>query len=120
MKSLLKAIIVALLSISPAITAFADTVEPLLMKPASIKKLTIPDYPPAARQFGIEGTVIVEVLVGTDGKAHKYKLVKPDHPLLNSAAISAAMNAQYNSAQMPSGIVSCWVKIPFNFKMNME
>lgn len=86
------------------------------VKHAEILKMARPAYPSIARQADIQGDVIVEVQVGADGKAKQARILKSDSPVFNETVIAAVMEAEYEPATMPTGKVTSWVKIPFQFK----
>lgn len=47
-----------------------------------------PEYPPVSRRLGEEGTVVLEVMVGADGRANDVKVVQSSgFPRLDQAAI---------------------------------
>ncbi|MHB8077672.1 MAG: energy transducer TonB [Candidatus Krumholzibacteriia bacterium] len=76
-----------------------------------------PVYPEMARMAGIEGTVIVQVLVGKDGRVQRAKAV--EGPVqLRDAAIAAAMTATFRAASTDGRPVSVWVAIPLRFKLH--
>lgn len=83
---------------------------------AEILKMTKPSYPSIARLADIQGDVIVEVKVGADGKAQQARIVKTDSPVFNDAVLAAVLEAEYEPATMPTGKVTSWVTIPFQFK----
>src|SRR5690606_38140356 len=49
-----------------------------------------PDYPALARHAGLEGTVMIHVLVGPDGRVIDAVVVRSVHPLLDRPAQQAA------------------------------
>jgi periplasmic protein TonB len=76
-----------------------------------------PAYPEMARMAGIEGTVVVQVLVGKDGHVQKAKVV--EGPVqLRDAAIDAAMSAVFRPASTNNRPVAVWVAIPLRFKLH--
>jgi protein TonB len=75
-----------------------------------------PVYPEVARSAGAEGTVVVRVLVGKDGKV-KNVLVVDGIPLLNDAAIACAKTAVFRPAISQQEPVEVWVMMPITFKM---
>jgi TonB family protein len=75
-----------------------------------------PQYPEMARMAQIEGTVNLNVLVGTDGRVSKVEIV--DGPAqLRQAAITAAKTAVFKPATMNKRPVKVWVAMPINFKL---
>ncbi len=62
--------------------------------PRLIKKVN-PVYPEEARKAGIEGTVILEATIDTQGKVTKVKVLRGENDLLNKAAIEALRQWEY-------------------------
>jgi TonB family protein len=54
----------------------------------------VPNYPDAARQAKVVGTVVLEITVGTDGSVTNPRVVR-GIPLLNDAAIEAVLQWNY-------------------------
>jgi protein TonB len=75
-----------------------------------------PTYPDVAISAGIEGTVLVRVLVGKDGKV-KDAIVVDGHELLREAALKAARTAVFRPALMQHRPVEVWVVIPVTFRL---
>ncbi len=75
-------------------------------------------YPPEARQKGIEGNVMVRVLVGKNGKAKRCFVEQTASPLLNQAAMDAVLQAPFTAAIHNKQPVDCWVSYPVKFKLN--
>lgn len=95
----------------------ADLTPPALeMSHAQILNMERPSYPAIALKAGIEGQVVVDVQVGTDGRARNVRIVKSDSPSLERAVIASVMDAEFAPATMPTGKVTSWVQIPFTFK----
>ncbi len=76
------------------------------------------EYPDLARRAGIEGKVIVRVLVGKNGKAKKSFVEYSDSELLNEAAINAIKSyGTFTPAIQNGQPVTCWVSIPITFTL---
>lgn len=84
-------------------------------KPVEVKRVE-PVYPELARKAQIEGTVVVKVLVNTQGDVEKVEILK-SHPLLDDAAIAAARQFKFKPGKQRDKYVKVWVSIPFNFKL---
>ena len=84
-------------------------------KPVEIKRVN-PVYPELAKKAGIEGTVVVKVLVNTKGDVEQVEILK-SHPLLDESAIEAARQFKFKPAKQRDKFVKVWVSIPFNFKL---
>ena len=75
-------------------------------------------YPEIARKAGIEGRVIIRVLVGADGKARKTLIESSDNEMLNEAAVKAIKDyGLFTPAKQNGQSIMCWVSIPINFRL---
>jgi TonB family protein len=83
--------------------------------PQPIAKV-MPIYPDVARRSGIQGTVVVQALIGKDGHvkmAHVLKSV----PMLDAAALTCVKNWVFTPARARGGPVAVWVAIPVRFTL---
>jgi TonB family protein len=85
------------------------------MLPEAITKVP-PDYPADARQQGIEGTVLVQVLIGRDGLVKDTKVVK-SNPALDAAAVTAVQQWRFKPAVTKGEPVAVWVAVPIGFHL---
>ena len=77
-----------------------------------------PEYPPLAREAGIEGTVRLVVLVGADGKVISAHVLSSDvTPSMEKAAVRAAMKCKFKPGRQRHTPVKATVVIPFHFKL---
>ena len=74
-------------------------------------------YPKIAQQVGIQGKVVVNVLIGKSGEIKKALIVTSDNELLNKAAVEAVQKTKFTPALRDKSPVDCWVAIPINFKL---
>jgi protein TonB len=88
---------------------------PVEVEPVRVR-IDPPVYPAMAAEAGIEGTVLVNVLIGKDGKVKKALLVEGS-PLLDEAAIACAKTAVFRPALMQNQPVEVWVLMPITFKL---
>ncbi len=84
-----------------------------------LKKLQkMVEYPDMARRAGIEGRVIVKVLVGKQGEVRKTLIQYTDSELLNEAALKAINEyGTFTPAIQNDRPVMCWVSIPIQFRL---
>lgn len=75
------------------------------------------NYPEMARRAGIEGQVVVRVLVGKDGRPQKTVVQSSDSQMLDQAAKEAVMKSVFTPAIQNGQAVTCWVSIPIKFKL---
>lgn len=82
----------------------------------AIQKLV--EYPEIARKAGIEGRVIVKVLVRKDGSIQKPFVEFSDNSMLDKSALSAVMKLGKIPPAIQNGQpVDCWVSIPISYKL---
>src|ERR1019366_7527828 len=88
--------------------------DPELYKPQPIIPLdSIFIYPEEARKKGIEGKVIVQALIQSEGEVSKVEIFKPDNPLFNDEAIRILRKARFG----PSSVEG-WTLLTINFSLN--
>jgi len=80
-------------------------------------RIDAPVYPELARNAEIEGTVLVRVLVGKDGKVRDV-IFMTGPEALRAAAIDCAQTAVFRPALMDHKPVEVWVAMPITFKLN--
>ncbi|MFM8473660.1 MAG: energy transducer TonB [Candidatus Kapaibacterium sp.] len=74
-------------------------------------------YPPMAVKQGLEGKVLVRVLVGKDGKPRRSIIDQSVATSLDEAATRAVMSSYFTPAIQNNTPVDCWVTIPVVFKL---
>ena len=75
-----------------------------------------PEYPPIAREAGVEGLVIVHALIGKDGRVLRVELdEKAAIPLLNEAALEGAKRWVFTPAIANGHAIPFWYAVPFRF-----
>jgi protein TonB len=83
--------------------------------PEAITKVA-PVYPDIARQASVDGTVLVQALVGKDGKVKDAKVVK-SIPMLDDAAVNAVKQWVFKPALSNNKPVAVWVAVPVRFSL---
>ena len=84
--------------------------------PEAINKVS-PEYPDIARQANVDGTVLMQVLVGKDGKVKDAKVVK-SVAMLDQAALTAVKQWIFKPALSNNKPVAVWVAVPMKFTLN--
>ena len=84
--------------------------------PEAIKTIK-PEYPDIARQAGVDGTVLVQALVGKDGTVKDTKVVK-SIAMLDAAATAAVKQWVFKPALSNNKPVAVWVAVPVKFTLN--
>lgn len=75
-------------------------------------------YPDMARRAGIEGVVLVKVLVAADGSVRRVSVLSSEHPMLNDAAVDGVQALHFTAAVQNGRAVECWLRIPVRFVLN--
>ena len=87
------------------------------IKPPLKVKNVVPVYPSFALQAHIQGVVILEATVGTDGKVKDVKLLRSIKEL-DDAAIKAVRGWEYKPTLINGQAVQVIVTIPVNFNLD--
>jgi periplasmic protein TonB len=87
------------------------------IKPPSRIKYVTPTYPAIARSAGVQGVVIIQAVIGTDGTVEHAEVVR-SHPLLAEAALSAVRAWEYTPTLLngrPTAVIMT-VTVQFTLK----
>jgi hypothetical protein len=126
----------------PKQSASADTVELTSLKhwPQPIKQVP-PVYPPLAQQNNVEAEVMLNVLIGKDGKPKKIKVVDVKtsfmkEPSINSPAsvpdrkyaklfqkpsVDAVMKWRFTKPLKPDSTTALvWVNVPLKYQLTLQ
>lgn len=78
-----------------------------------------PEYPRFARQRGIEGRVLLRVLVSADGTAGRVQLARSSgNELLDQSALRTVGQWRFVPARRGQTAVEAWVEVPVAFRLN--
>jgi TonB family protein len=72
-------------------------------------------YPPEARTRGIQGAVIMNLLIDETGKVREVSLVEGPHAELNAAAMTAARGFQFTPAMIQKKPVAVRIRYVYRF-----
>ena len=77
-----------------------------------------PSYPASARRLGIQGTSLLRVFVGPDGKVTDIVVQESaGHPDLDEAAAAAVRRWRFEPARRGTDPVAMWVLLPVEFHL---
>lgn len=85
-------------------------------EPPAVVTQVVPVYPDLAREAGVDGTVLLRVLVGKDGRV-KDVHVDRSIALLDEAAVAAARRWVFTPALSNGHPVMVWVAVPVRFSL---
>jgi protein TonB len=86
-------------------------------QPLKIVRMVRPQYPPEAKQAGIQGTVLLHVKVATDGTV-KEIVVKEGEPKLVEATVEAVRQWEYEPVQVDGKAVEASTDVTVNFTLS--
>lgn len=79
-------------------------------------KPVAPEYPPRARQMGVEGTTVLRALVGEAGDTLELIVWQGSGMrLLDDAALAAARQWRFEPARRGDRLMTAWVEVPVRF-----
>jgi protein TonB len=103
-------------------TAGVDTTQTYLQGQVSVIpkmiKVVKPRYPDFLKKMEIEGTVIIQAIIRTNGEvdASSVRVIKKLHPQLDQAAVEALVASEFSPALYGSRPVRVIMQIPYTFK----
>jgi TonB family protein len=74
-------------------------------------------YPEVARRSGLEGKVMLRVLIGTDGSVDSVVVERSDYDVFKKAAVDAMQRAKYSPAVQNGTPIKVWTDAILNFKL---
>lgn len=74
-------------------------------------------YPMILRDAGIQGDVVVRVLVDSSGQYVKHKVLEAAHPLLQMVVEDHIHELEFVPASYQGTPMAFWVNIPFQFRL---
>mgnify|MGYP001550855120 CR=1 FL=1 len=87
----------------PRIASAGNYIPGQATQPIDLTPWVQPQYPSRARGLGIEGMVILELIIGDEGKVLRARPVKSLHPILDAAAVRTYMRKKYKPSINNSG-----------------
>ena len=76
-----------------------------------------PVYPDIAQQAGVQGIVIIEAIIGTDGAVESARVLRPV-PLLDQAALDAVTQWRYSPTLLNGQPVNVVMTVTVTFSLN--
>lgn len=82
---------------------------------ARVENVPPADFPAEAPQSGLEGIIMIRVLVGVDGSPIEAEITQALHPDLDRKALEAALAGRYLPAREGEIPREAWVSVPFRY-----
>ncbi len=86
-----------------------------IQAPTRIKDVA-PEYPEIARRARVQGVVILEAVIGTDGRVERARVLR-SVPLLDQAALNAVQSWEYTPTLLDGRPVPIIMTVTVNFKL---
>lgn len=87
------------------------------IKPPTRVKYVAPVYPEMARANRVQGVVIVEAIIGTDGRVENLRVLR-SHPLLDAAAVAAVRAWEYTPTLLNGKPTPVIMTVTVQFNLN--
>ncbi len=79
-----------------------------------------PDYPSAMRRAGLDGKVLVTLIVSAAGRPEQVQLVEATHPLFAEAAVAAVWHWRFKPALKNGLPVPSQFTLPIEFRRDLD
>lgn len=76
------------------------------------------DYPEEARKRSLQGRVIIEFLISTEGKAYITSIKKSVHPILDNQVINAIKETNFEPGTVNGNPVNVLISMPVDFNLS--
>jgi protein TonB len=86
--------------------------------PPKIVNKVSPDYPEDAKKQGIQGKVILSLVITDQGLPTQIKVDKSDNELLNAAAMEAVSQWRWESPKLDGKPVNVHWTVTLNFRLS--
>lgn len=100
-----------------AVSLAAEGNEDVVVKPAPLNKVA-PEYPDEAKKEGIQGRVVIDVLIDKNGEPVKVKVLESPHDLLTKAAIVALEQWQFRPGTVNGEPAEMKIQLKLDFKLD--
>jgi len=87
------------------------------IQPPARTRYVAPEYPEIARQSRIKGTVIIEAIIGTNGKVENVRVLR-SVPLLDGAAVAAVRAWEYTPTLLNGVATPVIMTVTVRFDLN--
>jgi protein TonB len=93
--------------------------ESSIVQPKLLTAHTSFNYPPAAHNQGIEGKVVVRLLVNKEGQVIDTKILRSSgYEILDAAALKMVRSSVYEPGTIEGVVSDFWLHLPIEFKLD--
>lgn len=84
-------------------------------------RVLLPSYPISAAEDGIEGRIVLRLVVGSDGVAHEAEVVEAEpEGVFEESALAVVVKYKFKPAVKNGENVDCIVKLPIKFTLSAD
>jgi protein TonB len=87
------------------------------LTPARSINIGTPRYTAAAMRAKVQGSVEIEIVVGTDGTVQRARVTRSLDPDLDQQALNAVRQSRFEAAMLDGKPVESWVRLVLDFKL---
>jgi TonB family protein len=85
--------------------------------PLNVRRIVLPEYPSEQLRQGIDGVVLVEFTIGTDGKVTAARSVRSPDDVLSVAALHAVRQWEFDPPTKDGRPRSFLAEVPLEFRL---
>lgn len=74
-----------------------------------------PVYPPALRDTGVQGTVLIEGQIGTDGRMKDMRVMSSPHPAFERSALDAVGEWEFTPTTLNDRVIETRINVSVSF-----
>lgn len=86
-------------------------------QPPKLIQIRNPEYPARLRKQGVSGTVVVEYIIGADGRVVSATAVESPAPDLSALAVQAVLESTYEPALQNGKPTAVKMRVPITFDL---
>src|SRR4051794_8309674 len=92
-----------------------------LTRPPELVEFVPAKYPPEAEAAGIQGSVVLAVVIGEDGEVREARVVEPGpHPGFGPAALHAVVQFRFRPAELDGKPAAVEIAYRYDFVLRRE
>ncbi len=112
-----RAVHTALFWLSLSLASSAALAQPADATPPEVLTKVSAEYPESAREAGLEGEVMLIVVVGTDGRVVSAEVELSQGQALDEAALAAVRGWRFAPARRGGAPIAARIRVPFTFQL---
>lgn len=97
----------------------AEEKAPARHSPVAVRTV-MPVHPPELRQKLVNGEVVLECLIDTEGRATEVQVISATHPGFSAAAEEALVQWEFKPAEINGRPAPMRIRVPFEFRLSTE